>query len=206
MRVILLALSMLGVACSASAQTKKLTITTGLQATINHAEGSKTVEVLIPGVETIDLDLTQPGNTAFQIKTADYNFDGYKDFALVGPASATGVQVYDIFLYHPADKTFEALEWSGGVCEAPGNVRLNAADKTLKSSCKTAGKSSADIFKWVTPFTLELTKSIDNSADAQQDAADAKRDKKADKAEQQQDKREERKDKKAAKKEESDDE
>jgi hypothetical protein len=42
------------------AQTKKLAITPTLSATIQHAPGARTVQVLIPGVEVIELDLTQP--------------------------------------------------------------------------------------------------------------------------------------------------
>lgn len=209
MRLLLL-IALLCAAASLSAQTKKLTIATGLQATINHAEGSKTVQVLLPGVETIELDLTQPGATAFQIKAADYNFDGYKDFAFVGLNVATGIQVYDIFLYHPADKSFEALEYTGGVCEALGNVRLNAGDKTLRSSCKANGKTSTDVFRWTTPFAIELTKSIDNSAEKQQETAEEKAEKKAEKADTRKEIREEkaekRKDRKEEREEKDDDE
>jgi hypothetical protein len=180
----LLTILFAGLALGASAQTKKLQITNGLAATISHAQGSKTVQLLIPGVEAIDLDLTQsPGNT-FLIKTADYNFDGYKDFALTSkdasnPAAPT---VYDIYIYNPQDKTFEAPENPGGVCGQFSNIRLNAGDKTLRSSCRTGNKTSLDIFRWVTPFSLELTKSTDNSQEAQQEASEEKAEKKQEKA------------------------
>lgn len=182
------------IAGGAAAQTKKLAITPGLNANINHVLGSKTVQVLIPGVETIELDITQNAASTFLIKTADYNFDGAKDFALAGrdPMNPAAPMVYDIYLYNPKEKTFEAPENPGGACGQFSNVRLNAADKTLRSSCKSGTKTSTDIFKWVTPFSLELTKSVDNSAEAQQDAAEEKADKKADKADTKKEAREER--------------
>jgi hypothetical protein len=199
-------------AVNAFAQNKKLQIAPGLTATINHPLGSKTVQVLIPGVETIDLDLTQPPTNNFLIKTADYNFDGFKDFAFTSkdasnPSSPT---VYDIFVYNPHDKTFEAPENPGGVCGQFANIRLNAGDKTLRSSCRTGNKTSMDIFRWVTPLSLELTKSTDNSlevqqemaedkADQKQEKADTRQEVKEDRAEQRQNKRDQRKDAKAEK-------
>lgn len=85
----ILLLSATGAGFSAFSQTKKLIIATGLQASISHTEGSKTVQVLMPGVEAIELELSQPPGTNFQIRTADYNFDGYKDFAFVGTNAST---------------------------------------------------------------------------------------------------------------------
>ncbi len=200
--MLVLALSM-----SAMAQTKKLQITPGLAATISHAVGSKTVQVLIPGVEAIELDLTQNGSNAFLIKTADYNFDGAKDFAFTSKdaANPAAPTVYDIFLYNPQEKTFEAPENPGGVCGVFSNVRLNAADKTLRSSCKSGTKTSVDIFRWVTPFSLELTKSTDNSAEAQQEVAEDKADKKAEKTDSRKDARDEKADQRKVKKEERED-
>lgn len=167
---------------SASAQTKKLLITPSLSATIQHAPGTATVDVLIPGVETITLDLTQAGDAAFLIKTADYNGDGYKDFAFTSKAEPAAPTRYDLFLYHPDEKTFEAIELPGdGVCESLTNVRTSAADKTFRVSCPGAGKTSTDIYRWETPYTLSLVKSTDNSADAAANRAAEKADAKADK-------------------------
>src|ERR1043165_9800249 len=151
-------------AFSVNAQTKKLQITNGLTATIGHAQGSKTVQVLIPGVETIELDLSQPAGNTFLIKTADYNFDGYKDFAFTSKdaANPAGPTLYDLYIYNPQEKTFEAPENPGGACGQFSNIRLNAADKTLRSSCRSGSKTSVDVYKWVTPSSLELVKSIDN--------------------------------------------
>ncbi len=192
----------------AAAQTKKLQIAPGLAATINHAQGSPGVQVLIPGVETIELDLGQPISAAYQIKAADYNFDGLKDFAFVAVNQTTGTQTYDIFIYHPEDKSFEALESPGGICERFGNVRLSAGDKTLRSSCRAGVKSSMDIFKWTGRYALELVKSTDNSAEAQQEAAESKAEQKAEKADSRKDAREEkeeqRKDRKEAKEDDED--
>lgn len=183
-------------AISAGAQTRKYLITTGLSATVTHNPGKPTVEVALPGVELITLDLTQPVTNTFQIKTTDFNFDGFRDFAFVGVNVAGGTQVYDIYLYHPADKTFEALDVPGGVCEAFGNVRLNAGEKTLRSSCRSGAKSSLDIYKWSGPFSLELVKSVDNSTEAQTEQAEDKADRKAEKADLRQEKREKIKEKK----------
>ncbi len=182
------------------AQSKKYTVTAGLSAQISHTQGKGTVEVAIPGVELMNLDLTQPSNGVFQIKTSDYNFDGYKDFAFVGVNTATGTQVYDIYLYHPADGVFEALEIADGACDAFGNVRTNATDKTLRSSCKKGNKSSQDMYKWTSQFTLELISSTDNSTEALTDEIEDKAEKKADKAEQRKDKRDELKDKRGDRK------
>ncbi len=181
------------IAGGAAAQTKKLAITPALSANINHVLGTNTVQVLIPGVETIELELTQSTNNTFTIKTADYNFDGNKDFAFAGrdPLNPAAPSVYDIYLYNPQDKTFEAPENPGGACGQFSNVRLNAADKTLRSSCKSGSKMSVDIFKWVTPFSLELTKSTDNSAEAQGEAAEEKAEQKTEKADTKKEAREE---------------
>lgn len=181
---------------TASAQTKKLAITPTLSATVQHAPGASTVQVLIPGVEVIELDLTQPGDAAFVIKTADYNLDGCKDFAFTSRDAAVPAAPlrYDIFLYHPEEKTFEALEVDGGVCESLTAVRVSAADKTLRVSCRAGTpKSSTDIYRWDSPYTLTLLKSIDNSADAAADLAEEKADAKAERSGQRQDAREARK-------------
>ena len=190
-----------GCTVAASAQTKKYQIAAGLTAQVTHNPGAATIEVAMPGVELISLDLTQPATNTFLIKTIDYNFDGFKDFAFVSVNQTTGTQVYEIFLYHSADKSFEALEIPGGVCEQFGNVRLSAGDKTLRSSCKSGAKSSQDIYKWSGTYSLELLSSKDNSADAQQEMAEDKADKKADKAGQREDRRDQIKDKKDARKE-----
>lgn len=190
----LLTILLSATALSAAAQSKKLQITNGLTANINHAQGSKTVQVLIPGVEAIELDLTQPVTNTFMIKTADYNFDGYKDFAFTSKDASlpNAPTVYDIFLYNPQEKVFEAPENPGGACGQFSNIRLNAADKTLRSSCRSGTKTSTDIFRWVTPFSLELTKSTDNSMEAQQEIAEEKAEKKQERTEQRQDEKEER--------------
>lgn len=192
----LLTICTLFFAANIFAQTKKLQIAPGLTANINHIQGSKTVQVLIPGVEAIDLDLTQSPANTFLIKTADYNFDGFKDFAFTSkdPANPTAPTVYDIFIYNPQDKTFEAPENPGGVCGVFANIRLNAGDKTLRSSCRSGNKVSTDIFRWVTPQSLELTKSVDNSMEAQQDMAEEKAEKKQEKADTRQEAKEDRAD------------
>jgi hypothetical protein len=177
----------------AFAQSKKLLITPTLSASIQHAPGAATVDVLIPGVETISLDLTQPGDATFLIKTADYNADGYKDFAFTSKAEPTTPTRYDIFLYHPEEKTFEAVELPGdGVCENLTNVRATAADKTLRVSCPGAGKTSTDIYRWETPYSLTLVKSTDNSAETAAERAAEKADAKAEKSEQRKDVRDSR--------------
>ena len=186
----------------ANAQSKKYPIATGLYATVNHKEGSKSVQVLIQGVEIIELDLSQSPNNNFLIKTADYNFDGYKDFAFTSKDATPGAAtIYDIFLYHPTEKTFEALEVPEGACEAFGNVRVSMADKTIRASCRTGAKASLDVYGWTDAFTLDLVKSNDNGADAQAEKADEKADKKASKLEEMREKREQLKEEK----EESDD-
>jgi hypothetical protein len=188
---------------SASAQTKKLLVANGITATIRHTAGSKTVQVLMPGVEAIDLELSQSAANAFLIKTADYNFDGYKDFAFAGKDASVpdAPTVFDIFLYNPQDKAFEAPENPGGACGQFSNIRLNAADKTLRSSCRSGTRTSTDVFRWVTPFSLELTKSIDNSTEAQQEAAEEKMEKKQEKAGQREDEKEEKKEQRQNKRE-----
>ncbi len=182
---------------AATAQTRKLLITPTLSAAITHTPGAPTVDVLIPGVETITLDLSQPGDAVFVIKSADYNFDGYKDFAFTSrdaavPAAPTR---YDIFLYHPEEKTFEALEAEGGVCEGFTNVRVSAADKTLRVSCRSGavGKSSTDVYRWDSPYTLALVKSMDNSAETTAEIAEEKANAKTERAGQRQDARDARK-------------
>lgn len=203
----LLALLLLCLAQPAFAQTKKYLIKPGLQATVKHAEGSNTVQVLLPGVDVIELDLSQPAGRTFLIKTADYNFDGYKDFAFTSrdPADMMAPTVFDIYLYHPDEQSFEAPENPGGVCGQFSNIRLNAADKTLRASCRSGNKSSTDVFRWVTPFSLELVSSVDNSAEAQQERAEEKADKKADKQDARRDAREERNEKRQQKREDRDD-
>lgn len=188
----------------AAAQTKKYQITSGLTATVNHAEGSKVIQVLLPGVETIELDLSQTATNVFLIKTADYNFDGFKDFAFTSKdaSNPTAPVVYDIYLYNSKEKTFEAPENPGGVCGQFSNIRLNAADKTLRSACKSGTKTSIDIFRWVTPFSLELTKSTDNSAEVQQEAAEEKAEKKAEKTDARKEARDEKAEKRKERKEE----
>jgi len=206
MKVSLLSLALVLSAILVQAQSKKIQIAPGFAANVQHVPGSAVVQVLLPGVETIELDLSQPLATNYLIKTADYNFDGQKDFAFVGVNATGGTQVYDIYLYHPADKSFEALEVPGGICERFGNVRLGAADKSLRSSCRSGAKSSMDVFRWVSPFALELVSSNDNSADAQQEAAELKTEQKLDKADARKEIREEKLDRKKTKKEEREEE
>lgn len=206
MRKILLLAAAILPAIYVQAQTKKVQITTGIAAQIKHTPGAAMVQVLIPGVEMIELDLSQPLSESYQIKTADYNFDGYKDFAFVAVNQATGMQPYDIYLYRPEEKSFEVLEVPAGICERFSNVRINAADKSLRSSCKAGVKSSLDTYVWTAPFQLELRGSVDHSMEAQQDAAEEKADEKAEKDEQRANVREERADKKAERKETKDDE
>lgn len=176
----------------ARAQTKKYRVDPVVEAVVKHQEGASTIQVLLLGHEPIELDLTQPGSNVFQIKTADYNFDGFKDFAFVSVESTTGSMAYDVFLYHPADKSFEALEAPGGVCEGLSNVRLSIADKTLKSTCKSGSKPSQDIFKWTGQFSLELERSVNNSADAQREKATEKTEYKMEKQEEKVDRKEQR--------------
>jgi hypothetical protein len=202
----LLTLLLLSLALPAVAQTKKYLIKPGLQATVKHAEGSHIVQVLLPGVDVIELDVSQPPSHSFLIKAADYNFDGYKDFALTSrdPADMMAPTVFDIYLYNPEEQSFEAPENPGGVCGQFSNIRLNAAEKTLRSSCRSGNKSSTDVFRWVTPFSLELASSVDNSADAQQERAEEKADRKADKSDARKEVREERSEKRQQKRDERD--
>lgn len=187
------------------AQSKKYKVDAQTEALVQHRDGAATLQVLLVGQEPIELDLTQPGTNTFQIKTADYNFDGFKDFAFVSTDPTTGSQAYDIFLYYPEDRSFDGLEAPPGVCEGWNNVRLFIADKTLKNTCKTAGKSSSDLFKWVSQFSLEPVKSIDNTQEAQQERAAQKAalktDKQEDKAEQKQQQQDQRQDRRERQKE-----
>ena len=194
------------VSTAAAGQSKKLLIAHGLQATINHSAGSRTVQVLIPGVEIIELDLEQPVQPAYQIRTADYNYDGFRDFAFVAVNQASGTQGYEIFLYHPEDKSFEALDVPDGICGRFGNVRLSAGNRTLKSSCRSGGKSSTDIYKWSSPFSLELVSSKDNTAETLGEAAEEKAELKAEKAGQRKEIRDERLEQRKEKREEREDE
>lgn len=193
----------LGLGLSAAAQTKKITIAPGVTANVVHEPGASVVKVLIPGVEEIELELTQPAANTFMIKTADYNGDGFKDFAFTSKDPIPGSPVlYDIYLYHPMEKVFETLELPEAVCQHFSNVRVNAADKTLRSTCRAGTKSSMDIFRWADAYSLELVKSVDNSAEAQQEAAEEKADVKAAKAEKRKDMKEDRTEQRKAKKEE----
>jgi hypothetical protein len=204
MRTFILLAAALIAGSSTFAQNKKIPVAPGITASVNHQPGSPTIQVLIPGVETIELDLNGPVAETYQIKVLDFNFDGQKDFAFVAVNQSTGMQPYDIFLYRPAEKTFEALEVPGGVCERFANVRLNASEKTLRSSCKAGTKTSLDTYVWKDQFTLELKSSVDHSLEAQEDAADQSADEKAEKAEKRAATKEEVEEKKKAKKEEKD--
>ena len=187
-----------------SAQTKKITVAPGVIANVVHEPGSSALKVLIPGVEEIELELTQPASNTFLIKTADYNGDGFKDFAFTSKDPIPGAPtLYDIYLYHPLEKTFEALEMPEAVCPQFSNVRVNPADKTLRSSCRSGTKSSMDIFRWADAYSLELVKSVDNSKEAQEEVAEEKAEQKADKAEQRKDVRENRAEQRKARKEET---
>ncbi|MBS1615845.1 MAG: hypothetical protein JST06_06960 [Bacteroidetes bacterium] len=203
----LLLLLLLCLTLHATAQTKKYAIQPGLMALVQHAAGSNTVQVSLPGVDLIELDLTQPPTHSFQIKTADFNFDGFKDFAFTSrdPAAVAAPVVYDIYLYNADEKSFESPEYpDGAVCGLFSNVRLNAGDKTLRSSCRSGNKTSTDVFRWETPFSLTLLSSVDHSAEHQQEQSEERADRKAEKKdarrearnareEQRQEQREERK-------------
>lgn len=181
-------------------------VANGLPATVKHEEGSKIVQVVMPGVEVIELELSQPPANLFQIKAADYNFDGYKDFAFVSMNQASGIQAYDIFLYHEDAKTFEQLDVPDGVCESFGNVRLTPSTMTFKSSCRGGNaKSSVDTYRWSSPFNLELVSSKDNTMEAQQEAAAEKAEKKAEKTGARQEVREEAAEKRKVRREEKED-
>lgn len=176
-----------------AAQSKKYAIAPGLSAEIAHTQGSKALSVKLSGVETIELDLTQPADGVFQIKSADYNFDGFKDFAFTEVANPGAIHPYDIYLYHPLEKTFELLERPDGACEFLGNVRINKQDKTLRSSCRSGTKTSMDIFSWADSYSLNLMKSVDHGDEAQAIEAEVKAAQKEEKAEERKEKRKSRK-------------
>jgi hypothetical protein len=96
------------------------------------------------------------------------------------------------------------LEAEGGVCEGLSNVRVTAADKSLRASCRAGTpKSSTDIYRWDTPYSLRLVKSIGNSAETMAEQRENAADLKAEKAEGRKDARDARK---AAKEEDDEDE
>ncbi len=184
-----------GLTIPVAAQTKKYAIRPGLLALVQHASGSSTVQVSLPGVDFIELDLTQPPTHTFLIKTADFNFDGYKDFAMTSrdPADPSAPTVYDIYLYNPDEKSFEAPEYPDeGICGHFCNIRLNAGDKSMRASCRSGNKTSTDVFRWDSPFSLSLVSSVDNSSEHQQEQSEEKSERKADKKEARRDVRESR--------------
>jgi hypothetical protein len=193
-------------ATAAFGQNKKYNVAPDVVANVKHEQGSKIFQVLMAGVEVLELELTQPADAVYQIKTADYNFDGFKDFAFTSVAPVSGIHIFEIFLYHDDANTFEALEVPNGICETFGNVRVMPGTREMKSSCRTGSvKTSSDTYRWTGRYDLELVGSKDNTGETLKEIADEKDEKKLEKKEQLQEKREDLKQRKQEKKEERED-
>ena len=165
----------------AEAQTKNILIATGLKATVFIDNASSEAKILMAGMDTLALPLAE-SNAPRAIKTSDYNFDGFKDLAVTTAGTQPGAVLYDLFLYHPAEKTFEPLETGeGSRCDAFTNVKLLRAENAISVTCRAeGGKPMADIFRWETPFSLTYLRSTGADPDAEKPEREPRSKKKKD--------------------------
>lgn len=151
----------------AKAQTKNLLIATGLKASVMIDNNTNEAKVLMAGMDTLALSLTE-SSAPRAIKAADYNYDGFKDLAVTTAGTQPGEVRYDIFLYHPAEKTFEPLEpGEGSRCDALTNIKLLRAENAISITCRAGGKPMADVYRWEDAFTLAYVRSTGADPDAE---------------------------------------
>lgn len=81
----------------------------------------------------------------------DYNFDGYKDFALHEPDAGWGVyEVYSLYIYNPKTSQFNLIEVPDNPepnCIYLCDLKIDRKNKRLISSCRGGAKWHKDF--WV---------------------------------------------------------
>jgi hypothetical protein len=81
----------------------------------------------------------------------DYNFDGYDDLAFSLPDAGMGVyHTFNIWLYNPATKRFEALQESKDArakCSCLCDVTLNTKQKLLYTACRGGARWWQDVYR-----------------------------------------------------------
>ncbi|MEO8534709.1 MAG: hypothetical protein ABI441_13210 [Flavobacterium sp.] len=118
---------------------------------------SKNTEIQI--IDTIEISITDKET---HLVMEDYNFDGYKDFAVYRPDDGMGVyMIYQIFIYNPVNNQFKELKISlkyNPECDGFCDVQINKKKKTLQSSCRGGARWHTDTWKFDKNKNLILLK------------------------------------------------
>jgi hypothetical protein len=100
-------------------------------------------------IDSIEASLTDK-KTYFSIE--DYNFDGYKDFAVYRTDDGMGVYtIYQVFIYNPDKILFTKLKMplsSGAACDEFCDIKVDKKSKTFQSSCRGGAKWHTDTWKF----------------------------------------------------------
>ncbi|PJJ84429.1 XAC2610-related protein [Mucilaginibacter auburnensis] len=96
----------------------------------------------------LSMDAPDAGRSCY-IK--DYNFDGYDDVAFSLPDAGMGVyQTFNIWLYDPSSKRFQALQESEDArakCSCLCDVTLNPKEKLLYTACRGGARWWQDVYR-----------------------------------------------------------
>lgn len=121
---------------------------------ITNSKNNKT-----QSIESIETSIT---DKEMHFVTEDYNFDGYKDFAVYRTDDGMGVYtIYQIFIYNPVNKQFKKLKIplnSNRECDEFCDIQVNKKRKTFQSSCRGGAKWHTDIWKFDKNQNLISTK------------------------------------------------
>lgn len=138
------------------------TVEPGVSVTVKQPDlNSLTVRVGKGGkAQTLSVPFDDAGGQPF-LQVVDYNFDGYKDLAWVLPMGMVN-EMTEIFLYDPAHKEFVPLQLPAtegkpqANCDPLSTVTVDAAQKTLASSCRGGPIWTADTYRYTPAGQLYL--------------------------------------------------
>jgi hypothetical protein len=103
-----------------------------------------------------ELAADQPDAESFDAR--DYNFDGYKDLAIVDAVGMVN-EDYSIWLYHKDEKRFEKLSIGGEKLSACGSlmgVELRAKEHILLGTCRSGPMWYTDAYRYADDRRLYL--------------------------------------------------
>ena len=113
-------------------------------------------------IQVIDSIETSITDKETNLEIEDYNFDGYKDFAVYRLDDGMGVYtIYQIFIYNPVNGLFKELKMPlnfSPKCDEFCDVQINKKKKTLQSSCRGGAEWHTDIWKFDKNKNLVLVK------------------------------------------------
>lgn len=112
--------------------------------------------------QIIDSIQTSITGKEMHLEVADYNFDGYQDFACYRTDDGMGVYtIYQIFLYERINEQFKLLQIPSVYnpnCDEFCDIKIDKKNKTMQSSCRAGARWHVDIWKFDKNNKLLLVK------------------------------------------------